>query len=194
MHEARAFAEGTPCQVNKLYFASRLAWSAVAVRIRENDLLAEHAHGYPGGALLNDCLLSRLMPRRHWHGRWRLIGGDSRDGCLRDRGRRRTGGLVLGRIDEDDEQKPDSQPDANHPLASGHIGKTFVLSLERLRRGRCSWGFLGPCWRRLWRRPGDFWRRFASRTTVFFDIGDECRKAGEACGVSLLFVVISSHG
>ena len=29
--------------------------------------------------------------------------------------------------------------------------------------------------------------------TVVFDIGDECRKTGEACGVSLLFVV-SSHG
>ena len=157
------------------------------------DLLAEHDHGFRGCASLDDRLLVTILPWRDWRGRWRLIGGNNRSRCLRNRGRRRTGVLVLRRVDKDDEQKPDSQPDAGHPLASGHFGRTVTLSAGRLRCSGCSRGFLGTCGRRFWRRwvarrRGEFRRRFAGRTVVF-DIGDECRKTGEACGVSLLFVV-----
>ena len=198
MHEARTFSEGTPCHVHQFHLPCRLARCAVATWVREHDLLAEHVHGFRGGASPDGRLLGGLLPRRDWLGRWRLIGGDSRSRCFRNRGRRRTGGLVLGRVDEDDEQKPDSQPDADHPFAGGHIGRTVALSVGRLRCGGCSRGFLGPSGRRFWRRwvarlRGDFRRRFAGKTGVS-DIGDECRKTGEACGTSLLFVVSSSHG
>ena len=43
------------------------------------------------------------------------------------------------------------------------------------------------------RRRGGFRNRFAGRTILFY-IRDECREAGEARGVSFLFVVSSSHG
>jgi hypothetical protein len=140
MQEARAFAEGAPCQAHQLNFAHRLAWRAIAARIRKHDLLAEHVHGFRCRASLYYRLLGRLLPWRDWRGMWWLIGGDSRSRCLRNRGRRRTGVIVLGRVDKDDEQKPDSQSDTDHPLASGHIGRTVALSAGRLRCGGCSRG------------------------------------------------------
>ena len=66
MHEARAFSEGTPCQVHQLDFARRLTRRAIATWIREQDLLTKDVRRLGGRAPLIDCLLSRLPTLRDW--------------------------------------------------------------------------------------------------------------------------------
>ncbi len=140
MDESRAFAKGAPRQVQQLYFARRLARRAVACRIRKYNLLAEHAHGFRGGTSLNNFLLSRLLSWCDWRGTRRLIGRYCRRGDLHNRGRRRTGGVVLGRVDENNEQKPDSQTDANHPFAASMPRDPGEFVLPTRRSGlRTSW-------------------------------------------------------
>src|SRR3546814_8265599 len=56
-------------------------------------------------ALLDNCLQGSLPILRDWRDSWRWIGGGRGDGGLSNWCRRRAGGLVLGRVDEDNEQK-----------------------------------------------------------------------------------------
>src|SRR3546814_16198059 len=67
-------------------------------------------------ALLDNCLQGSLPILRDWRDSWRWIGGGRGDGGLSNWCRRRAGGPVLGRVDEDNEQKPDAQADTYHPF------------------------------------------------------------------------------
>src|SRR5690606_991879 len=111
VHEARTFCEGTLCQVHELDFARRLTRRAIATWIGEQDLLTKHVHRLRSRALLDNCLQGSLPILRDWRDSWRWIGGGRGDGGLSNWCRRRAGGLVLGRVDEDNEQKPDAQAD-----------------------------------------------------------------------------------
>src|SRR3546814_12493981 len=66
-------------------------------------------------------LQSSLPILRDWRDSWRWIGGGRGDGGLSNWCRRRAGGLVLGRVDEDNEQKPDAQADTDHPFTGGRV-------------------------------------------------------------------------